>query len=220
MEAEVPELNKQHSLNNCYDSKLSASSAAAYFDCNICLEFAVDPVITLCGHLYCWPCIYKWLQVDSTSSQRCPVCKAVISQNSLIPLYGRGLSSKVGSNRNPKIPSQPSLCTINEEAHTQPNMDAYLDVNPPMQQSRYHDYSHSHLHFCPYHTRGVIGLTAAANLPWVFRNLTMGELCNADPYHFAMGGERMRRRQRRIEEALNDLWLFLVVFIVVFLFFF
>ncbi|CAH8279553.1 unnamed protein product [Arabidopsis lyrata] len=25
------------------------------FDCNICLETAHDPVVTLCGHLYCWP---------------------------------------------------------------------------------------------------------------------------------------------------------------------
>ena len=31
---------------------------AAAFECNICLEIASDPVITLCGHLYCWPCIY------------------------------------------------------------------------------------------------------------------------------------------------------------------
>lgn len=31
----------------------------AYFECNICLELAQDPVVTQCGHLYCWPCIYK-----------------------------------------------------------------------------------------------------------------------------------------------------------------
>jgi hypothetical protein len=27
--------------------------------CNICLDPACDPVTTLCGHLYCWPCIYQ-----------------------------------------------------------------------------------------------------------------------------------------------------------------
>ena len=33
----------------------------AYFECNICLELAQDPVVTQCGHLYCWPCIYKYV---------------------------------------------------------------------------------------------------------------------------------------------------------------
>ena len=29
------------------------------FECNICLELASSPVVTLCGHLYCWPCLYR-----------------------------------------------------------------------------------------------------------------------------------------------------------------
>jgi hypothetical protein len=29
------------------------------FECNICLEQPVEPVISLCGHLFCWPCIYE-----------------------------------------------------------------------------------------------------------------------------------------------------------------
>ncbi|GAB2301180.1 hypothetical protein Dimus_035215 [Dionaea muscipula] len=66
------------------------------FDCNICLDFARDPVVTLCGHLYCWPCIYKWFHIQSASSlasdeyPQCPVCKAEISHTTLVPLYGRG----------------------------------------------------------------------------------------------------------------------------------
>ena len=27
------------------------------FQCNICLHSAKEPVVTLCGHLYCWPCL-------------------------------------------------------------------------------------------------------------------------------------------------------------------
>jgi E3 ubiquitin-protein ligase RNF5 len=58
-----------------------------------------EPVATLCGHLYCWPCIHEWLRPDSeadaTSSARrqCPVCKATVSSDALVPLYGRGESS-------------------------------------------------------------------------------------------------------------------------------
>lgn len=63
--------------------------ANSYFECNICLELASDPVVTQCGHLYCWPCIYKWLQVFP-EAQQCPVCKAGLSEELVIPLYGRG----------------------------------------------------------------------------------------------------------------------------------
>jgi RING-type zinc-finger len=29
------------------------------FDCNICLDMPGDPVVTACGHLYCWSCLYR-----------------------------------------------------------------------------------------------------------------------------------------------------------------
>eukprot|EP00742_Colponemidia_sp_Colp-10_P004042 GILJ01004312.1.p1 GENE.GILJ01004312.1~~GILJ01004312.1.p1 ORF type:complete len:202 (-),score=20.76 GILJ01004312.1:524-1129(-) len=62
---------------------------AAQFECNICLDTAAEPVITLCGHLFCWPCIHKWLN-QPKELQVCPVCKAGVSAENLIPLYGRG----------------------------------------------------------------------------------------------------------------------------------
>lgn len=74
--------------NNNLD-KLAGESPNAYFECNICLELAQDPIVTQCGHLYCWPCIYKWLQVYP-EVQQCPVCKAGVSEDLVIPLYGRG----------------------------------------------------------------------------------------------------------------------------------
>ena len=79
--------------------KLSPLEAIAYcdtnathdFECNICPDSIHDPVLTLCGHLYCWPCIYKWFHLNSASQNRtlCPICKSEISQSSLIPVYGR-----------------------------------------------------------------------------------------------------------------------------------
>ncbi|KAL3810797.1 hypothetical protein ACHAXA_006827 [Cyclostephanos tholiformis] len=33
------------------------------FLCSICLDVVSDePVVTRCGHLYCWPCLYTWLE--------------------------------------------------------------------------------------------------------------------------------------------------------------
>lgn len=78
------------------------------FDCNICLDIVQDPVVTFCGHLYCWPCIYKWMNsqricFDNNSDQQpeCPVCKAKVSEKTLIPLYGRG--QPTDSNRGTKL---------------------------------------------------------------------------------------------------------------------
>ncbi|XP_051120409.1 uncharacterized protein LOC127244112 [Andrographis paniculata] len=62
---------------------------AGGFECNICIDLARDPVITLCGHLYCWPCLYTWLRGHSWAHE-CPVCKAVVAEDKVVPLYGRG----------------------------------------------------------------------------------------------------------------------------------
>ena len=36
-----------------------SDESVSSFECNICYEIAREPVVTLCGHLYCWPCIYR-----------------------------------------------------------------------------------------------------------------------------------------------------------------
>lgn len=59
------------------------------FECNICLDTAKEAVVSMCGHLFCWPCLHQWLETRP-SRQLCPVCKAAISKEKVIPLYGRG----------------------------------------------------------------------------------------------------------------------------------
>lgn len=60
----------------------------ATYECTICLETAKDAVVSLCGHLFCWPCLHQWLETKP-ERQLCPVCKAAISRDKVIPLYGR-----------------------------------------------------------------------------------------------------------------------------------
>lgn len=67
----------------------AAGEDASAFECNICLELAKEPVVTLCGHLYCWPCLYRWMQVQSYC-RACPVCKAGVEIDKVVPIYGRG----------------------------------------------------------------------------------------------------------------------------------
>ena len=43
------------------ESETIKSPLVSPFDCNICLDGVTQPVVTRCGHLYCWPCLYRWL---------------------------------------------------------------------------------------------------------------------------------------------------------------
>lgn len=67
------------------------------YECNVCFDTAEDPVVTRCGHLYCWACIHRWLEGarvrGAQSAAACPVCKAEVTEDALIPLYGHGEDS-------------------------------------------------------------------------------------------------------------------------------
>lgn len=86
----------------------SVGSEGSFFDCYVCLDLSKDPVVTNCGHLFCWSCLYRWLQVSE--AKECPVCKGEVSVKTLTPIYGRGeiikKQSQEGSDTN-KIPSRP-----------------------------------------------------------------------------------------------------------------
>jgi hypothetical protein len=62
---------------------------------NVLLQLASEPVVTLCGHLYCWPCLYRWLQVQS-HCRTCPVCKAGVEKDKVrrARVHGGGSSSR------------------------------------------------------------------------------------------------------------------------------
>eukprot|EP00929_Paragymnodinium_shiwhaense_P016568 TRINITY_DN125005_c0_g1_i1.p1 TRINITY_DN125005_c0_g1~~TRINITY_DN125005_c0_g1_i1.p1 ORF type:complete len:171 (+),score=13.06 TRINITY_DN125005_c0_g1_i1:98-610(+) len=70
-------------------------------ECNICLESAFEPVVTRCGHLFCWQCLHQWLHQPrrspvhgglqpSTGSSVCPVCKAGVAVSNVTPIYAKG----------------------------------------------------------------------------------------------------------------------------------
>ncbi|CAL2037912.1 unnamed protein product [Caenorhabditis brenneri] len=76
---------------------------SARFECNICLDAAKDAVVSLCGHLFCWPCLSQWLDTRP-NNQVCPVCKSAIDGSKVVPIYGRG-----GDSADPrsKVPPRP-----------------------------------------------------------------------------------------------------------------
>ncbi|XP_019169475.1 PREDICTED: uncharacterized protein LOC109165247 [Ipomoea nil] len=93
------------------------------FECNICFDVAHDPIVTLCGHLYCWPCLYQWLQVHSHSHE-CPVCKAVIKEERLVPIYGRGKACS-----DPRTRLIPGISIPNRPVGQRPQTAPPVDTN-------------------------------------------------------------------------------------------
>lgn len=77
------------------ESKENSQNNGANFECNICFEMASEPVVTSCGHLFCWPCLYQWLHVHS-DHRECPVCKGEVTDTNITPIYGRGSSDSNG----------------------------------------------------------------------------------------------------------------------------
>ena len=66
--------------------------------CPICYDSLNQPVVTQCGHAFCWPCINEWLK----RSNVCPVCHGTIDLKHLIPIYGQGEEANLDSPPPPK----------------------------------------------------------------------------------------------------------------------
>lgn len=76
----------------------------SFYECNICLDTARDAVVSMCGHLFCWPCLHQWLETRP-NRQTCPVCKAGISKDKVVPIYGRGCTDQKDPRE--KLPPRP-----------------------------------------------------------------------------------------------------------------
>jgi len=74
------------------DSREALGRHSLCLECTICLETPASPVVTFCGHLFCYGCLAEWLKVHSTRRQ-CPVCKAGVSQ--VVRILGQGMPMDV-----------------------------------------------------------------------------------------------------------------------------
>ncbi|KAL6568699.1 hypothetical protein OROHE_004383 [Orobanche hederae] len=93
-------------------SKIHVGVDRSFFDCNICLDLSKDPVVTCCGHLFCWPCLYRWLHIHFDAKE-CPVCKGEVTTKNLTPIYGRGKKAgNLEDDLSLKIPLRPQARRI------------------------------------------------------------------------------------------------------------
>ena len=228
-------------LKSTIEETTVSSSDNGCFDCNICLESAHDPVVTLCGHLYCWPCIYKWLRVQSSSVEpdqqpTCPVCKAEISHTSLVPLYGHGTSNSESETKKLEmglgIPHRPPPYSLNAMLPSTHASTSYhgQQLHPSyfQSQSRPFHYQQYFPHLYGGHgDNGLPYLSAAAMTSFFNPMIGMfGEMvltrifgvsdANLFPYHHnnGSGSPRMRRQEMQIDKSLNRVSIFLLCCII------
>jgi hypothetical protein len=100
------------------------SRNAANFECNVCFDMAAEPVVTKCGHLFCWECLYQWLHVHSEHHE-CPVCKGQVAKDAVIPIYGRGGSAAKVHNAPPRPPGA-RVESLRQQQQRYPQM-VYVD---------------------------------------------------------------------------------------------
>ena len=65
-----------------------------YNECPICLNNARLPIVTKCGHIFCWECIKGW--VKTKGKLECPICKDGIKLEEVIKLYSGDNEVKKG----------------------------------------------------------------------------------------------------------------------------
>eukprot|EP00826_Nyctotherus_ovalis_P035068 TRINITY_DN2977_c0_g1_i1.p1 TRINITY_DN2977_c0_g1~~TRINITY_DN2977_c0_g1_i1.p1 ORF type:complete len:202 (+),score=36.41 TRINITY_DN2977_c0_g1_i1:48-608(+) len=70
------------------------------YGCGICFKSPVEPVVAVCGHLFCWPCVYKRM----ATSKMCPQCESDLDEDSFVPVYVR---DSRGEDLSPSLPKRP-----------------------------------------------------------------------------------------------------------------
>ncbi|XP_016948798.1 uncharacterized protein LOC108023684 [Drosophila biarmipes] len=61
----------------------------APFTCNECHQYVRGGVITICGHLFCWTCL--WPKVAEIRFPRCPLCRRrLVLYEDIVPFHGEG----------------------------------------------------------------------------------------------------------------------------------
>ncbi|KAI3795331.1 hypothetical protein L1987_37983 [Smallanthus sonchifolius] len=196
------------------------------FDCNICLDSVQDPVVTLCGHLYCWPCIYKWINdhINATSetlekkNPRCPVCNCEVSQKTIVPLYGRGQrSNHVNEEKSlglsvviPPRPSTPRYGVIGTR-DSQISHRGFQQVPPPLVVPVRGSVDIT-TPISPSPTIGMLGEMVSGR---ILGDLDSPMFGTPNSYSLAgVGSRRARRQATQADRSLSRIYLFLFCFII------
>ncbi|KAG5859018.1 C3HC4 type zinc finger protein [Encephalitozoon hellem] len=87
------------------NEKKESSHPSGDYTCSICYSRPEGPVITPCGHLFCWGCLYAWSQ-STGGCKFCPTCRSRMEIEEVISVLAvdskkesRGLPPRPANNR-------------------------------------------------------------------------------------------------------------------------
>ncbi|MBA0864988.1 hypothetical protein Goshw_007899 [Gossypium schwendimanii] len=233
-QSEPGNISLKHKWDSVSSPTRDQNKDTSGFDCNICFDSAQDPVVTLCGHLYCWPCIYKWLRVQTSSldadqrQRNCPVCKANISSSSLVPLYGRGTASDSQS-KDPHsdldIPQRPPSLGLNPmTTSSQPSQQLHENI---FHHQQYFPHPYGDYATLASSSLGGIAMTNFFNPMFgMLEEMVYARISGSSntsmftyPYQssnlfFGNNNLRMRRQEMQVDKSLSRVSIFLFCCII------
>ncbi|XP_062077507.1 uncharacterized protein LOC133782274 [Humulus lupulus] len=104
-----------------------------FYDCNICLEMAMEPILTCCGHLFCWPCFYH-LPYEHSNVKECPVCAGEVVESALVPIYGSGDSNYSRKSKESGLEFPPRPRAKRSESKRQCRINRGLPLPPRIEE--------------------------------------------------------------------------------------
>ena len=102
-----------------------AGSIDPEYVCRICIINLAEPVVTICGHLFCWPCLYQAAVAQNGDEMLCPTCSVKFTTESLVPLY-IATNSTANNIAKPSLPNRPK-----------PNFDILKELTEPLTEKKF-----------------------------------------------------------------------------------
>lgn len=168
---------------------------------------------------------------EPNEPSKCPVCKAKVSESSLVPLYGRGNSSSESNSKRPHRdvvpPRRPPALVMDTTVASPPNHQLHSHPFHSLPQPFHHH------HYFPHPNYGNHASVASSNLgglamtgifptvgmfgEMVFARMFGSSDANLFPYPYSStaypflrnGSPRLRRQEMQVNKSLNRVCIFL-----------
>ncbi|KAH7352459.1 hypothetical protein KP509_19G046400 [Ceratopteris richardii] len=100
------------------------------FSCFICLAEAPNtPVVTCCGHLFCFVCIKTWILSSQKSPATCPVCKGILKDpSSLILLRTSEIQGPIDSRQDAQAVNDRNNVCLKRKRRRSLVLDAQVNI--------------------------------------------------------------------------------------------